>query len=98
MESNQPHHITHLRAAHNLQRNRAIERDELATVVKRQREQVGVGELAMVQQMGRIEDGIVLQADSVGPEMVLGVCAEGLNLCQHLRYRPRARIGGWSCS
>ena len=37
-----------------LDRNRAIERDELAAVVNRQREQVSVGEPAMAQQMGKL--------------------------------------------
>jgi hypothetical protein len=71
--ANQTRHITELRAMHHLQRNRVVERDELAAAVNSHREKTGAGALAMAQQVDRLEDGIVRQTGGVGPEIVVAL-------------------------
>ena len=55
----------------------------------RQGQQVGVGELARLQQPGTIHTALVEQAEPIGSELVLGMADQCRNQGRHHRRRPR---------
>jgi len=92
--SDQSHHVVGLGALDSSRWHGAVERGELALVVHRQGQQVGVGQLAVAQQVCGVEGALLHQADRVGPKMVVSACTQHLHLCQHLRNGSGARVGG----
>ena len=84
---NQPQVIA---AAHDrLAAQAAIEAHQPAAVMHRQGQRVGVGELACLQQPGSIDADWIEQADSIGPELVIGMANQFGHHGRHHRRRPR---------
>ena len=71
--------------AHRLKRHCAIQSDQTALLMHRQRQQVGIGQLPVTQHVLGIEDVGLRHAQGIGPEPVMDAGAQGLQLDQNLR-------------
>jgi hypothetical protein len=76
-------------ADHGFAAQAAIEAHQTAAVVHRQGQQLGVGELARLQQPGSIDADGIEKADPIGPELVLGMADQFGHHGRHHRRRPR---------
>ena len=67
-----------LGAVYRLQRYSAVQSEQASLVMHRQGQQVGVGQLAVPEQVPGIEDIALHQAQHVRPEIVVSAGAQGL--------------------